>query len=578
MNDQVKSSYLFQLAEKKQVKLYIAILSSILSGFMAMVPYIMLYQSLLVLFKTNGSPQKIFHYALISAISLIIRILLQGFSMALTHIGAYDLLYLIRQKLCGHLGEIELGYFTEHSTGEIKKILMEDVERLESFYAHQIPQITVAIVIPITLFIYMLTLNVFLACFMFVPILLNFIIQALEMVIAKPTLQGYPKIAARCNTSVLQFIHGMPVMKAYHMTADSYADYSESMEDYRQMYIQLAKILAPMSGVAKVITESGLLFSLSFGGYLYLKGRLSIDSLLFFIIISMVFLASFQNLLNFAQLFSQISSGLAQIKKVMELPALSTQSQIIPQNSGYEIKFEHVSFGYNKRKVLQDINLTIKPGTVTAFVGTSGAGKSTAAQLIARFWDVLEGEICINGVNIQSVSQEELMKKLSFVFQDAFLINDSIYNNIAIGQKNATKEQVESAAKAAQIHDFILSLPNGYNTIIGDSGVKLSGGEKQRICIARAILKDAPILIFDEATSFTDGENEYKIQQALSKLMKGKTVIMVAHRLHTIMDADQICVFEEGRVVEQGTHNELCSKGGKYANMWHTYIGRRTQA
>jgi ATP-binding cassette subfamily B protein len=221
--------------------------------------------------------------------------------------------------------------------------------------------------------------------------------------------------------------------------------------------------------------------------------------------------------------------------------------------------------------VLEDISVVLPKGKLTAFVGESGAGKSTAAQLIPRFWDVSKGNIYIEGTDIRDISVKNLMDNMSFVFQEAFVLNDTVYANIVIGKDDATKEEVYAAAKAAQIHDFIMSLPDGYDTKMGTEGVKFSGGERQRLCIARAILKDAPIVVFDEATSFTDGENEHKIQLALNKLLEGKTTIMVAHRLHTIMDAAKICVFKEGKIVEEGTHQTLLEKNGEYARLWTRY-------
>lgn len=237
-----------------------------------------------------------------------------------------------------------------------------------------------------------------------------------------------------------------------------------------------------------------------------------------------------------------------------------------------------MSFRYNKTEVLKDINIDLPCGNLTAFVGASGAGKTTAAQLIPKFWEVTGGAISIDGKNIQELKNENLMDLVSFVFQETFMLNDSIYENIAIGSKTATRQQVEDAARAAQIHDFIVSLPGGYDTKLGEEGVKMSGGEKQRICIARAILKNAPIIVFDEATSYTDIENEHKIQLALGNLLNGKTTIMIAHRLHTIVEADQICVFDKGRVAEVGTHAQLLDRQGLYSRMWQTYTKTKEAA
>lgn len=270
-------------------------------------------------------------------------------------------------------------------------------------------------------------------------------------------------------------------------------------------------------------------------------------------------------------MFSQIMSGVGRIQDIMELPCTTEGDSTLDRTQPHGVSFENVTFRYDKSDVLKNINLTMPAGSLTAFVGASGAGKTTAAQLIPKFWEVTDGKICIDGKNILDLKNENLMDLVSFVFQETFTLHDSIHENIAIGNKNATRQQVEDAAKAAQIHDFIMSLPNGYQTKLGEDGVKLSGGEKQRICIARAILKDSPIIIFDEATSFADLENEHKIQLALSHLLKGKTTIMIAHRLHTITGADQICVFHEGQLSEKGKHDELLSENGRYADMWKSY-------
>lgn len=290
-------------------------------------------------------------------------------------------------------------------------------------------------------------------------------------------------------------------------------------------------------------------------------------------VMGVVFLSSFNNILNFAQIFSQISSGIERVREVMDMDETTGGEVQIPKKKGLEIEFKSVDFSYKdtQQKVLEDVSVVLPKGKLTAFVGESGAGKTTAAQLIPRFWDVNQGNILIEGTDIREISVKNLMDNMSFVFQEAFVLNDTVYANIVIGRENATKEEVYAAAKAAQIHDFIMSLPEGYDTRMGSEGVKFSGGERQRLCIARAILKDAPIVVFDEATSFTDGENEHKIQLALNELLEGKTTIMVAHRLHTIMGAAKICVFKEGEIVDHGTHEELLARNGEYVRLWTRY-------
>jgi ATP-binding cassette subfamily B protein len=288
-------------------------------------------------------------------------------------------------------------------------------------------------------------------------------------------------------------------------------------------------------------------------------------------IMGLVFLTGLLNLVNFAQLFSQITGGIARIKRIMDIPEGASGSLELSATAAHSLRFEDVSFAYGEASVLRDLNLDLPAGTLTAFVGASGAGKTTAAQLIPQFWEVTGGSITIDGNPTGSLAAENLMDLISFVFQETFMLNDTIYENIAIGKTGATPTDVEAAAQAAQIHDFITSLPDGYQTRVGEGGTKLSGGERQRICIARAILKDAPIVIFDEATSFTDIENEHRIQLALSRLLKDKTTVMIAHRLHTIVDADQICVFDKGRIVERGTHKALLRQNGLYGRMWESY-------
>lgn len=571
----VKSSYLFQLVDNRQkLSLYLAVFCSVVSGFLAFIPYIMVFKTILIIFEKNSNIDVALTYGVIAVIAIILKFIFQGFSMILTHVGAYNLLYLVRKRMCKHLGKIELGYFTDNSTGEIKKVLMEDVERLEKFFAHQIPDITVAICVPITVLCYMLYLNLFMGLIMLIPIVVTFIIQFIELAIANPVMKEASTIIGSMNSGIMQYVNGMAVMKAYNMTADSYDTYAKSISGYNTLWKRLSKILAPMSAVSKVVIESGIFFTLPIGGLLYLKGNLELEAYIFFIIMSIVFLSSYNNLLNFAQIFSQISSGLEQIKKLMDIPEQKSGKQELSATQQHTIQFENVSFAYEKKEVLKNINLTIPNGSFTAFVGASGAGKTTIAQLIPRFWDISKGNIRIDGKEVKDISVNNLMDMISFVFQDAFMLNDTVYQNIAIGKSNCTSEDVERAAKSAQIHDFILSLPNGYETILGETGIKLSGGERQRICIARAILKDAPIIIFDEATSFTDVENEHKIQLALEELLKGKTTIMIAHRLHTIIQADCICVFEQGELKEKGTHIELLEKQGLYAKMWNTYRNR----
>ena len=477
----VKISYLFELAGSKKTGLYIAVIFSVLSGLCTFVPYLMIFRTVLFLFDGNGNSTEAMRYGLIAAAFILLRFIFQAISVSLTHYGAYSALYAVRKKICEHIGKVNLGFFTDNSTGEIKKVLMEDVERLEQFLAHQIPDITVAIVVPLTVFVYLLTVNIPMALILVVPIILTLVLQSIMMVLVTPKMQDFSVVQGQLNSALLQFVNGMPVMKAYNLTANSYQAYSKAGEDFNVLWKQISRMAAPISAVCKVLIESGVSFTLPMGGFLYLAGYLDLSSYVFFVIMSIVFLSSYNNLMNFAQIFSQISAGLGRIKDIMDIPEMPAgQDHFVAEKNCPRIAFSHVKFAYQK-------------------------------------------------------------------------------------------EEVENAAKAAQIHSFIQSLPDGYDTYLGSAGIKLSGGEKQRICIARAILKGAPIIVFDEATSFTDIENEHKIQIALENLLKGKTTIMIAHRLHTIVNADNICVFQNGSIVEMGCHTDLLEKNGVYAEMWRAY-------
>ena len=572
--EKVGMKYLLSLADKENKrKIYISIGMSVLSGFVSFVPFIAIFKCVAEMFNKSNDYKEMFTWGIIALVSIVLRFLFQGISLSLSHVGAYDVLYSVRKRLCNHIGKINLGFFTDNSIGEVKRVLMEDVERLEIFLAHQLPDIVSAIVVPVTVLIFLFTVNVPMTLMMIVPIILTFCLQALEMLVAKDVIAEIPNIVGRLNSGIMQFISGMTVMKTYNLTADSYKSFSDAVISYDEIWEDTAKKIAPIGGVLKCVIESGVLFTMPLGGYLYLKGRLGLEDYIFFMIMGIVFLSSFNNILNFAQIFSQISSGIERLRDVMAIDETDGGSVEITNQKGLEIEFKGVDFSYKdtEKKVLEDISVVLPKGKLTAFVGESGAGKSTAAQLIPRFWDASKGNIYIEGTDIRDISVKNLMDNMSFVFQEAFVLNDTVYANIVIGKDDATKEEVYAAAKAAQIHDFIMSLPDGYDTKMGTEGVKFSGGERQRLCIARAILKDAPIVVFDEATSFTDGENEHKIQLALNKLLEGKTTIMVAHRLHTIMDAAKICVFKEGRIVEEGTHQTLLEKNGEYARLWTRY-------
>lgn len=564
-------AYLLELAGKYKLHLALSAFFGVLSALCSFIPYVMVYRTLLFLFDGAADVSAALRYGIIAAVAIVGRFVFSIISGTFSHLGAFNTLYNVREQISRHIATVNLGFFTSHTSGEIKKVIIEDVERIEKFLAHQIPDITSALCVPIIVFIYLLTVNVPMALCLLAPVVLGLVIQGIATVATGRQMPEYHRLQGKLNSTIMQFINGMPVMKTYNMTAESYKEYSDTVTEYNSFWKRCTRDQGYTYGVFVALVESGILFALPVGGLLYFGGSLAVHDYLFFMIMSMVFLSSLLNLMNLSMMFSQIMSGMSRIQDIMDLPRTTEGASVMEKAQEHSVSFEHVTFRYDKADVLKDVNLILPSGSLTAFVGASGAGKTTAAQLIPKFWEVTEGAVKIDGKSITELKTENLMDLVSFVFQETFMLSDTIYQNIAIGSNTATREQVETAAKAAQIHDFIMSLPNGYDTKLGEGGVKLSGGERQRVCIARAILKDAPVIVFDEATSYTDIENEHKIQLALQNLLKGKTTIMIAHRLHTIVGADQICVFHQGEVEETGTHQELLAANGRYARMWAAY-------
>ncbi|MFM1563956.1 ABC transporter ATP-binding protein [Helcococcus ovis] len=567
-------SYVFQLAKGEKNKLNIGMFLSVISSVLSLVPYFIIYKILLMILQKNTSYTEIIMYAGIGILSAILQAILMSFAGILSHTAAFNTIHEIKIKVVNHISKFNLGFFQEHSLGEIKTLLFDDVDRVENFLAHSTLELAQAFTVPIVMFVFMLKLNWMMALVMLIPMVLGLGIPMILMKNYPDMSDELAKDIGDLNSSANEFIKAMPVIKMYHLTAEKFEQYRSSLHIYIECWKKMCMSSCYPLSITLVVLDSAILFTLPFGGYFFLNNSLSAPDYLLFIMLTMCFFVSFLNMVTIFMQSMELGSGLDNIKKIIDMETLKGGTKTLELAGNFDITFENVSFNYGSRDLSKDalsnINLNLKPNTITAFVGASGAGKTTAAQLIGRYWDVTGGVIKINGTPIQELKIENLMDLTSFVVQDVFLLEDTLYENIRMGI-NASKEEIIKAAKAAQIHDFILSLPKGYETKIGDAGVKLSGGQQQRVSIARAILKNAPIIIFDEATSYSDIENEYQIQLALESLLKNKTIIMVAHRLHTIKNADQIVVFDNGIVVERGKHNDLLNQKGVYKKMWDTY-------
>jgi ATP-binding cassette subfamily B protein len=386
-------------------------------------------------------------------------------------------------------------------------------------------------------------------------------------------MSAYNALLSKMNGVVIQYINGMKVIKAFTRTDLSFAQLQDVVEEMRQVYIRITRQTALPYATMLTLMRSAAMTIIPAGILLYLAGSLSISSFILFIVLGIGFNRPIMNVLfHGITAFYQINAAAQRITQVFREPALA--EPLNPQQpQGYAIDFHNVSFAYNEVQVLNHVSFTMPEGSVTALVGASGAGKSTIAKLIPRFWDVNEGRICIGGVNIKAIAIEQLMDTISFVFQDVFLFDDTILENIRIGRPDATEAEIIAAAKAARCHDFITTLPQGYHSLIGENGTRLSGGQRQRLSIARAMLKNAPIVVLDEATAYIDPENEALVQEALAGLLRQghKTLVVIAHRLFTITEADQILVIDQGQVVAQGRHSGLLETCSLYQAQWQAH-------
>lgn len=565
-------SYVFTLVRGERGKLGVGMLLSVLCSALSFVPYLVVYQILLLIIQNEVTFRAMAAWACIGIGAAVLQTVLMSFAGICTHVAAFNTMHKIKVKVLKHMSRFSLGFFQEHAPGQIKTTLFDDVDRIEQFLAHSTLELAQAVVVPLMMFLFMLRLHWIMALVMLIPMILGVAIPMMMV-------GNYPDMSSelaedtqKLNASANEFITAMPVIKMYHLTAEKFQQYQNALHLYTTCWKKICVSSCNPLSITLVMLDSAILFTLPFGGWLYLRGSLPVASFLLFMLLTMCFFASFLNLVTIAMQSMELGSGLDNIKKIMDMEEMRSGSRVLEKDGCYGIDFENVTFDYTEdgKDALSSVSLHLEPGTVNAFVGPSGAGKTTAVQLLGRYWDTTSGVIKIGGVPVTDLKTENLMDLTAFVFQDVFLLEDTLFENIRMGT-DATEVQVRQAAKAAQIDDFIMSLPQGYQTRIGDRGVKLSGGQQQRISIARAILKDAPIVVFDEATSYSDIENEHKIQLALQNLLKGKTTIMIAHRLHTIRNADRIVVFQDGAVAEQGTHKELVEKGGVYGHMWDIY-------
>ena len=562
---------LLQIAGQRKSLLLASCTLAVIHSVLSLVPYALVFYIIKELTQSQPNFSTIQQYVIYAIVIVIVSMVAFLLSGILSHIAAFNILYGLRKTITEKVGILPMGYLSHRNSGAFKKIISDDVERIETFVAHQIPDFVKAVALPLLTLGYLFSEDWRLALISCLPLLVLVVIMPLMFGSKNQNLtQKYHHSLEEMSAGIVEYVRAMPVMKIFQQSAETFDKYGKKVLTFHRFVSDWIRHSSPPFAIFMSFASNAMLPVLVLGLYLYFHNGITLATLLFFLILGTGYMRPVFAMSNMAMQLQLIEQGVQQIDKILEAPVLP-ETHTPQESSHYDIRFDKVSFAYDgEHYVLNDINFIAKEGSITALVGPSGAGKSTVGQLLSRFWDIQEGSISIGGVDIRQLSTEKLMEKVSFVFQDSFMFAQTMYENIRMGM-NKTKEEVIEAAKAAQIHDFIMSLPKGYDTLFGQQGVHLSGGEQQRFQLARAILKDAPILILDEATAFADPENEYKIQLAFSELIKGKTVLVIAHRLSTITTADQIIVFEKGEINAIGTHNELLQSSELYQRMWNAH-------
>lgn len=563
---------LFAFVGERNSKMRISILLAVLGEMFGIVPFLMVALLADELYRGATTIQRVLFFSGIAAICQLIKMLLTWRSSLMSHKISFTILKNIREAITDRMAKVPMGVMLETPTGTFKNLIVDNVAKLEDSMAHFMPELPSNIAAPLCsiLLIFILDWRMGLASLITIP--LGILFLAAMMRGYGPRMENYMRSANDMNSSLVEYVSGIQVIKAFNRSASSYGKYSKSVNYFHDSTMEWWSQCWFWNAAARAVLPSTLLGTLPVGAWLYMEGTLSLPVFLISLVVPLGFVAPLMKVSEAMEQVSMIKGNLEQVTAFLKTPELVRPSE--PVSLGERTyQFEDVHFGYKETEILHGISFQTKPGTMTAIVGPSGSGKSTIAKLMAGFWDVTSGSVRFGGQDIRQIPFEQLMGEISYVAQDNFLFDKSIRENIRMGNPSATNAEVEAVAKAANCHDFIMQLEQGYDTLAGDAGDRLSGGERQRITIARAMLKPSSVVILDEATAYADPENEALIQQAISKLVAGKTLIVVAHRLNTIRNADQILVVANGNIAGRGTQEELLRECPIYQKMWQDYAG-----
>ena len=540
----------------------------IIGTIFSIVPYFFLYRMIdSLLNKGEISWNQAFSYIGGIFISLLLFGTLYTLGLKNSHIAAYNILKNIRISLQQKLEKKPLGSIQELGTGNLKKMFVDDIDSMELLLAHALPEGIANSLVPILLYIAIFIVDLRLGLLSLITLPIGIWAMGTMFSVGTKYMNEYYMARVKMNNTIIEYINGMEVVKVFNKDMDSYKKYREDVINYRDFTLFWYGLCWTWMALYTVVLPALALFMLSVGAWMCMIGILSPSKLILALCLSFAVGVPLLKAMSFMGVIPQLAKKIESLEKMMDLKPLKQGGNTFAAKN-FDIDFKSVSFAYKDTNVLQDINLHIKEGTMTALVGESGSGKSTLAKLLVHFYDVNEGSISIGGQDITSIDPKELNDQISYVAQEQFLFNTSLYENIKIGKPSASKEEVLEAARKAQCMEFLERLEKGIDTMAGDGGKSLSGGERQRICLARAILKDAPIIVLDEATAFIDPENEDKLNLAISEIIKNKTVIVIAHRLSSIQSAEQICVLSEGKITACATHEELIKDCSEYKALW----------
>lgn len=558
----------------------VSVICAALSAIINLSAYASVYSVVKEIVQCNGNFSTLDQAYLISlgwqaVYRIFVSFSFYGISLFTSHITAFNTVANIRILLIQHIGKLPLGYHSMNPSGKQRKIIEKSTANLENIIAHQIPDSVQSAVLPIAFLAFMFIYDWRLSLICLVPIIVGYVILFSMVFGDGPIfLNQYQKAAENINHAAVEYVRGISVVKVFGQTASSFKNYSNAVKDYSSFLTKYSLSIKNKDSIYNTAIN-GIFFFLVPAGIILFNAHNHEKMILSFIFFAVLIPGVVTILTRIAKSSGSLmiaDNALMTIEEILDTELLKEEGETdLPKK--YDIVLNHVKFRYNEdtEDVLKDVSIEMKEGTITALVGESGGGKSTIANLIARFWDVNEGDIKVGGVDIRSMNYNAWMEKVSIVFQETSLFKMSILDNVALFVPDATREDILSALHLARCDDILEKLPDGVDTVIGTKGIYLSGGEQQRIALARAILKDAPIVLLDEATAFADSENEHLIQKALNELLRGKTVLMIAHRLSTILYADQICVLKGGEIVERGTHNQLMAKQGVYEQMYLDY-------